>query len=150
MVAYCTLRLALPGFGAGPTALAGQRRIWAIASKEERGCPPFDGLSHFGRKVIDLQIEFDGNRGETCLSEEMKQRRRRSGALIPSARKGVWILAHGTVSKIGNPQQIPRHNRALRKRRRQASLGNCAQPRGAPYQTIPPRERTPFAIWALT
>jgi hypothetical protein len=63
-----------------------------------------DGLGHFGRKLIDLQIEFDGDSGETCLSIETKQGLGKTGALAPSARNGKWILAHRTFSKIGNPQ----------------------------------------------
>jgi len=108
LVAYGTWRLALTGFLANPSALAGQCRIWAIASKEERRCTSFDGLGHFGRQLIDLQIELDGNRGETCLSVETKQGIGKTGALVPNARKGERILAHRTFSKIGNPQRIPR------------------------------------------
>jgi hypothetical protein len=108
LVAYGTWRLALTGFLANPSALAGQCRIWAIASKEERRCTSFDGLGHFGCKLIDLQIEFDGNCGETCLSVETKQGLGKTGALVPSAPKGEWILAHRTFSKIWNPQRIPR------------------------------------------
>jgi hypothetical protein len=72
-----------------------------VASKEESRCSPFDGLSHFGCKVIDLQIELDGDRRETRLAMETKQRLGDTGALIPSARKGEGFLAHGTFSEIG-------------------------------------------------
>jgi hypothetical protein len=88
--------------------LAGQCRRWAIASKEERRCASFDGLGHFGRKLIDLQIELDGDRSETCLSIETKQGLGKIGALVPTARKGERILAHRTFSKIGNLRRIPR------------------------------------------
>jgi len=63
LIACGTRRLALTGILASLSALAGQCRIWTIASKEERRCASFDGLGHFGGKLIDLQIKLDGNRG---------------------------------------------------------------------------------------
>jgi hypothetical protein len=83
--------------------LADQRR-WAVASKEERRGAPFDGLGYIGRQLTDLQVEFDGDSGQTGLSIENKRGLGKTGALAPSARNGEWILAHRTFSKIGNPQ----------------------------------------------
>jgi hypothetical protein len=108
LVAYHMRRLALTGLLANLSVLAGQRRIWAVASKEERRCASFDGLGHFGRQLVDLQIKLDGDRGETCLSVETKQGPSKIGALVPSAWKGERIFAHRTFSKIGNPQRISR------------------------------------------
>jgi hypothetical protein len=107
-VAYGARRVALTGFLASPGALAGQRRIWAEAAKEQRRCASCDSLGHFGRQLIDLQVELDGDRGETRLSIETKPRLGEIGALVPSARNGDRILAHRTFSKKGNPQRIPR------------------------------------------
>jgi hypothetical protein len=82
--------------------------MWAVASKEERRRPSFDGLGHFGGKLMDLQTELDGNCGETCLSIETKQGIGKAGALVPSARNGERIEPHRTFSKIGNQRRIPR------------------------------------------
>ena len=92
-------RLALTAFPANRGALAGQYRIWAISPEEERRCASFNGLGHFRCKRLDLQIELDGNRGETCLSVETRQGLGKTGALLASARKGGRILTHGTSPK---------------------------------------------------
>jgi hypothetical protein len=115
-------RLALTAFLANPSASAGQCPIWAISSEEERRCASFDGLGHFRFKLMDLQIELDGNRGETCLSVETRQGLGKTGSLLVSAGKGGRILTHGTFSENGKPRWIVRERCSLNGKRPRRSV----------------------------
>jgi hypothetical protein len=53
---------------------------------------------------MELQIELDGDRGETRLSVETRQGLGKTGSLLVSGGKGGRILTHETFSEPGTPR----------------------------------------------
>jgi hypothetical protein len=82
--------------------------MWAIAREEKRRGAPFDGVGHFRLERIDLQMEFGGDRRQTCLSIETRQGPGEIDRMLVSGGVGEMIVTHGTSSRKPGIQDGPR------------------------------------------